>query len=77
MRIPIHVTSPHYHDWYGVLTDEHAASSYGIPVLVDHRGIALGNRDLATGTKLQLLKFPLSNPLDRKFAEKFGLPVDD
>lgn len=32
----------------GTLTDEHAASSYGLPVVVDATGAALGTAELAS-----------------------------
>ena len=39
----------------GVLTDEHAQSSYGVPVLVDETGRVYGSGDLTPGSALAVM----------------------
>jgi len=53
MTFGVDVDWPGHHE-RGVLTDEHAASSYGIPVLV-FRGEAHGIADLPPGAKVSAL----------------------
>jgi hypothetical protein len=71
----VKVHSPGCAVWTGRLSDEHSASSYGIPVLLNEQGESLGTADLPPGTRLEVLGSNRKRPAGVAFAEQFGLPV--
>jgi len=76
MKRAVIVHVPGFAPWRGTLSDEHPATTYGVPLLIDNLNTAWRPGDLPSGTRLELKDPPPAGMLHSPWCDRAGWPID-